>query len=294
MSILSKDYFNNEITAIKYLEGILWSEGVKCPHCESTDRFYLLNGSSTRPGLRKCASCRKQFTVKVGTVFESSHIPLHKWLQATYLISSSKKGMSSHQLHRTLQITYKTAWFMMHRIREAMKATGEPLGGEGSMIEVDEIFIGGHTPGGHAGTGKAMALGILDREGQVLTQSIPNKRWNSVVPLINKNVKKGSIINSDGAMNYFSLPVYGYEIQQMNHKNKEYVRGENHTNNLEAYFSIFKRGMQGIYQHCSTTHLNKYLSEFDFRFNHKDISDFERFNILLKNTLGKRLTYRQA
>lgn len=294
MSNLDKEYFHNEAKAIKYLEHIIWYDGICCPHCCNTNKIYSLEGKSTRAGLKKCGSCKKQFTVKVGTVFESSHIPLHKWLQAAYLISSSKKGISSHQLHRTLQITYKSAWFMMHRLREAMKANDiEPMGGIDKMIEIDEAYIGGYEAGKPGGSGKMIILGILDRTNKkVLTKVIPNKKWISIAPLILKNVIKGSVVNTDELGTYKGLWSAGYRHKFVNHTQGEYVRNRHHTNGIEGYFGIFKRGMKGIYQHCSESHLGRYLTEFDFRYNHKDISDIERFNKLLTGICGKRLTYK--
>lgn len=294
MSNLNKDYFYDEEKAIKFLESVIWKDGVVCPHCSVIDRAPLLRGKSTRIGLRKCLECRKQFTVRINTIFESSHIPIYKWLQASYLMASSKKGISAHQLHRTLQITYKSAWFMAHRIREAMKTNdNDMIGGMGQIVEVDETYVGGHTKDGHGGIGKMVALGMLERKGKILTQPIAKRRWDNIILLINKSVKKGSIINSDGAPVYFSLPIYGYELEQVNHHKKEFVRDNNHINTIESYFSLFKRGMTGIYQHCSPHHLKRYLYEFDFRYNYKDISDMERFYRLLMGICGKRLTYKE-
>lgn len=284
MSILTKEFFHNENAAIKYLEDIIWYEGVRCPHCVESKKVYSLTGKSTRPGLKKCGVCRKQFTVKVGTIFESSHIPLHKWLQATYLISSSKKGISSHQLHRTLEVTYKTAWFMMHRIREAMKSNDiEPLGGVGKMVEIDEMYTGGHKD--------PLVLGMVERKGRIVSRVIPNKKWASIIPLVRKNVKRGSIINTDESNVYTDLGRVWYKHESLNHTRKEYTRGKYSTNSIEGYFGIFKRGMKGIYQHCAPQHLQRYLCEFDFRYNHRGVSDIERFRVLLTGVCGKRLKY---
>lgn len=291
MSILNKSYFYDEKSAFNYLESIIWRNGIICPHCKIIDKSHELQGSSTRMGCRKCNVCKKQFTVTIGTIFERSHIPLYKWLQGAYLMASSKKGISSHQLHRTLEITYKSAWFMAHRLREAMKDSDSDgsVGGIGKLVEIDETYVGGYMEGGKGGKGKDIVMSILERKGKIVSEIIPNKKWYIITPLITKHVKKGSIINTDSLIGYKDLDRRGYKHEQMNHSKEEYVRGNYHTNSVEGFFGLFKRGMTGIYQHCSSKHLNKYLVEFDFRYNYRNISDIERFDKILSFIIGKRL-----
>ncbi|MBY0408497.1 MAG: IS1595 family transposase [Rickettsiales bacterium] len=298
MSILSAPYFHNEEAAIKHLEGIVWADGVVCPKCGVVDNSSALKGKSTRPGLRKCYSCRKQFTVKVGTVFESSHIPLHKWLQAAFLMASSKKGISSHQLHRTLEVTYKTAWFMTHRLREAMRVLNiEPVGGEGKAVEVDETYIGTKTkkPKGARGYAhKNSVLSLVERGGKVQSYHVQHVTADSLRPILMQQIKQETALMTDEAYVYKKVGKEFASHEYTSHGIGEYVRGDIHTNTIEGYFSIFKRGMKGVYQHCSSDHLKRYLAEFDFRYNERDLSDSERTNIALKGIQGKRLTYQRS
>ena len=298
MSILSKKYFYNEKAAFKYVEGIIWSNGKTCPHCGNAGKVYELKGKSTRLGLNKCGECRKQFTVKIGTIFEDTHIPLHKWLQAIFLISSSKKGISSHQLHRTLEITYKSAWFLSHRIREAMKENSLPvMGGEGKIVEVDETYIGnkGKQKKGARGWGhKEKILSLVERGGKVRSYHVPFTNVKTLMPIIEKQVKQETTLMTDEARQYIKIGKSFKDHQVVVHSHKEYVRGNFHTNTIEGFFSIFKRGMKGVYQHCKSNHLHRYLSEFDFRYNNKDVSDVERADNILKGFVGKRLTYWRA
>jgi len=296
MSVLSKPYFHDEAKAFEYLESVLWPEGPICPHCGSVSgKHYDLR--KTRLGLRKCSDCRKQFTVKVGTVFESAHIPLNKMLQAVHLLCSSKKGISAHQLHRILEVQYKTAWFLAHRIREAMRS-GDlvPMGGAGSIVEADETFIGrkegsikrrGH---GH----KNAVLSLVDREsGQVRSFHVDSVSAAELVPIVKANVAKETAMVTDEWSGYFSLGDHFASHESVSHKADEYVRGEVHTNTVEGYYSIFKRGMKGVYQHCSEKHLHRYVAEFDFRYNNRTaLGDAERAKVALEGIMGKRLTYR--
>jgi transposase-like protein len=298
MSVLSKPYFHDEAKAFEYLESVLWPEGPICPHCGSVSgKHYDLR--KTRLGLRKCSDCRKQFTVKVGTVFESAHIPLNKMLQAVHLLCSSKKGISAHQLHRILEVQYKTAWFLAHRIREAMRS-GDlvPMGGAGSIVEADETFIGrkegsikrrGH---GH----KNAVLSLVDREsGQVRSFHVDSVSAAELVPIVKANVAKETAMVTDEWSGYFSLGDHFASHESVSHKADEYVRGEVHTNTVEGYYSIFKRGMKGVYQHCSEKHLHRYVAEFDFRYNNRTalgVEDAERAKVALEGIMGKRLTYR--
>ncbi len=298
MSALNAPYFQDDDKAREYLEAIRWPDGPVCPHCGSV-KFYTLNGKAHRPGLYKCADCRGQFSVTVGTVFESSKIGLSKWLQAVYLICSSKKGISSHQIHRTLGITYKSAWFMTHRIREAMR-TGElaPMGGDGGPVEVDETFIGREpgAPKKRAYHHKMKVLALVDRKSkQVRSMVVDNIRPETLVPILRDNIAKEAHVMTDDGGQYYHLDKDFAQHDVVGHGEGEYVRGNVHTNTIEGYFGIFKRGMKGTYQHCAKHHLHRYLAEFDFRYNNRvalEINDKERAVIALKGAAGKRLVYR--
>jgi transposase-like protein len=305
MSILSKKYFRDEAAAFAHLEKLLWADGVVCPHCGVVDQAGRLEGvqdkkGRTRLGLWKCYACRKQFTVTVGTVFESRHIPLHKMLQAVYLMSSSKKGISAHQLHRTLEVTYKTAWFLAHRIREAMRdGVLAPMGGAGGIVEVDETYIGKQT--GHEKVGgsahKNIVLTLVERGGGARSFHIDSFAIAQVVPIVRTNIRRESRFMTDEANQYKALGKEFSEHGSVRHSTFEYVRGDIHTNTVEGYYSIFKRGMKGIYQHCSEKHLHRYLAEYDFRYSYRvklGYSDEARTNQALKGMVGKRLTYRAA
>lgn len=302
MSILSKEYFHDEQAAVTYLESVIWPNGPVCPHCGCMDRVYDLKGKATRIGLKKCGECRKQFTVKVGTVFESSHIPLHKWLQAAYLLACSKKGMSAHQLHRILEITYKSAWFMTHRLREAMRVAHiEPLGGAGSVVEADETYVGGLEKNKHRkkrnkkGRGpvcKEAVFSLVERGGKVRSTHVPNVNAETLRPILYKQLHSESRLMTDEAKIYKPLGKAFAEHKAVSHSIGEYVRGDAHTNTIENYFSIFKRGIKGVYQHCGPQHLKRYLAEFDFRYNERDIDDLSRSTIVLRGIIGKRLLYK--
>lgn len=286
MSILSKAYFHDESAAIKHLESILWADGIICPKCGVIGNAYELKGKTTRIGLRKCGACRSQFTVKVGTVFESSHIPLYKWLQATYLISSSKKGVSAHQLHRTLEITYKSAWFMLHRIREAMKDGSGKLDG---IVEVDETYAGGKATKRGRGAGRPQVMALVERGGRIKAM-VNNDTIKSVVF---EHVEKGSHVMTDGYRTYKNLAAEGYTHSTVNHSEGKFVKGNAHTNTAEGFFGIFKRGIVGIYHHISAQHVDKYLTEFTFRWNRRMVNDLQRADMLLAGVVGKRLMYRE-
>jgi len=297
MSVLSKPYFHDEAAAFEHLENVLWPEGPVCPHCGSmSGKHYDLR--KTRVGLRKCSDCRKQFTVKVGTVFESAKIPLNKMLQAVYLMTASKKGVSAHQLHRILEVQYRTAWFLAHRIREAVRSGAlAPMGGAGGTVEVDETYIG-RKPGTVKRRGyahKNAVLSLVDREsGEVRSFHVDGTSAADVVPIIKKNVAKETKIMTDEAGQYHHLNKDFSEHHSVNHGAGEYGRGEIHTNTVEGYYSIFKRGMKGVYQHCSEKHLHRYVAEFDFRYNNrvaKGVEDGERAARALQGISGKRLKY---
>ncbi|HXD46489.1 MAG TPA: IS1595 family transposase, partial [Pseudolabrys sp.] len=278
-----------------------------CPHCGCVDTARRLQGvkdkkDNVRNGLWKCYAkeCRKQFTVRVGTVFESAHIPLHKCLQAVYLMTASKKGVSSHQLHRILEITYKSAWFLAHRIREAMRdGTLAPMGGAGGIVEVDETYIGKQA--GHAkakgAAHKNIVLTLVERGGRARSHHIASFGLAEVVPIVRTNVRRESRLMSDEARQYVGLGQEFAEHGAVNHGVYEWGRGDVHTNTIEGYFSIFKRGMKGVYQHCAEKHLHRYLAEFDFRYSNRvalGCDDGERASRAIKGIVGKRLTYRAA
>lgn len=309
MSILTKPYFHDEAAAFAKLESVLWPHGPVCSHCGGKERIYNLEGVRSKPskanpegierhGLKKCGHCRKQFTARVGTVFESSHIPLHKWLQATHLLCSSKKGISSHQLHRVLEITYEAAWFMSHRLREAMRSGDlAPMGGAGgsAVVEADETFIGRKkgVPKKRGAGHKNAVLSLVERGGKVKSVHVHDVTAKTLVPIVNDNITREARVMTDCAAAYVGR-IDAASHEAVNHVANEYVRGDVHTNAVEGYFSIFKRGMKGVYQHCSEKHLHRYLAEFDFRYNNRSaqgIEDAERSANALKGIVGKRLTY---
>ena len=304
MSILSKPYFHNEEAAYEFVEGKLWPHGPVCPRCACGDRVTKMQGKSTRIGTYKCRECRKPFTVKIGTIFESSHVKMHLWLQAIFLIASSKKGISSNQLHRTLGVTLKTAWFMSHRIREAMKMDDlGPFGSGGGMVEADETYMGkteGKGKGGHLGK-KRKILGLVDREtGQAKTMVVDNVNIKTLRPIIMENVAREAELMTDQALHYKYMAGGFSAHHSVNHSKGEYVSKTNrllHTNTIEGYWSVFKRGMKGTYQHCGHNHLNRYLTEFDFRYNHRvklKWTDEQRADALLLGVVGRRLTYERT
>jgi transposase-like protein len=302
-AVLDEIRFHDENTAYAYLETHIWPNGPVCPHCGGVERIGKLKGKSTRIGVYKCYQCRKPFRATVGTVFEASHIPLRLWLQAVHLMSSSKKGISSNQLHRILGVTLKSAWFMSHRIREAMRVLHiEPMGGEGSTVEADETFIGRiagspePTRGG-ASSYKNTVLTLVERGGAVRSFHVDSTSIADLIPIVNANVARETAMMTDQASWYKNLNKDGTYAshESVDHSRDEYVRGHVHTNTVEGYYSIFKRGMKGVYQHCSEKHLHRYLSEFDFRYSNRvrlGIDDVERVDRALKGIVGKRLTYR--
>lgn len=298
MSILSAEYFHDEAKAYQFVESRIWKTGPVCPHCKAQDRISKMKGKSTRIGTYKCYHCRKPFTVKIGTIFESSHIPLHLWLQAIFLISSSKKGISSNQLHLTLGITLKSAWFLTHRIREAMRSGSlAPMGGGGGIVEIDETFIGNKgdkkiTRRGYAHRNAVLTL--VSRDGEARSFHITNADRENIMPIIRANLAAEAKVVTDDAGYYRNLDKE-FMHAFVNHSAGQYGRGEIHTNTIEGYYSIFKRGMKGVYQHCSEKHLHRYLAEFDFRYSNRvklGVNDTERAERTLLGVVGKRLTYR--
>lgn len=320
MSILAKKYFHDEEAAFEYVEQVLWKHGPECPHCGSVDNSFRLKGVRNKPnaaqrkkgepgserhGLWKCGDCRKQYTVRKGTIFEESHLPMTKWLQAFFLICSSKKGISSHQLHRVLEVQYKTAWFLSHRIREAMRS-GEltPFGGGGGMVEVDETYIGSNPdapPNKMPIRNMNAVLTLVDREsGKARSMVVDHMSAANVAPLVAANLAREARLMTDQAKMYKVISRAYADHQTVNHFKKEFVRKgqpEIHTNTVEGYFSVFKRGMRGVYQHCSSKHLHRYLAEFDFRYNHRiknGFDDSSRARAAIVGVAGKRLMYRDS
>lgn len=309
MSVLSDRHFHDEAAAYKFVEARIWPNGAVCPHCGGTDRNKLMGGKSTRIGTYKCYDCRKPFTVKIGTIFEASHVKLHLWLQAIFLMASSKKGISSNQLHRTLGVTLKTAWFMSHRIREAMRVGGlGPLGGNGELVEADETYFGkadDQEPSPQrrgrpllkrkAGTSNKRAiLGLIERGGSVRTFHVAQATKENVAVLVSENIQHESVLVTDESRLYPTVGASFSSHWTVKHSAGEYVRGGVHTNTVESYFSIFKRGMRGTYQHCAEKHLHRYLAEFDFRHNNRvalGVNDLARAGAILDGVVGKRLTY---
>ncbi|TPI71378.1 IS1595 family transposase [Mesorhizobium sp. B3-1-3] len=302
MSVLSEPHFHNEEAAFERLEAIVWPEGPVCPKCGNCDqqRITRVTGETARIGLRRCLECKKQFTVKVGTVFESSHVPLHKWWQAAHLLASSKKGISAHQLHRTLQVTYKTAWFMFHRLREAMRdGVLSPMGGEGKQVEVDETYIGrlkGTPVKRGGGAHKNSVVTLVERGGRARSFHVDTARIGTVMPIVRDNIAKESALMTDEAQMYRRVGQEFASHDFVTHSKDEYVPGSV-TNTVEGYYSIFKRGMKGVYQHCGEQHLHRYLAEFDFRYSNRialGVDDNNRTVKAMAGIVGKRLKYRDS
>lgn len=302
MSLLSQKHLQDEEAAYAWVEAHVWPEGPVCPHCQEKARVSKMQGKATRFGLYKCYACRKQFRVTVGTIFEKSHVPLHLWLQAFYLIVGSKKGISSNQLHRTLGVTLKTAWFMSHRIREAMRCGSlmPPMGGAGEIVEVDETYIGQKSlykafknPRGYQH--KNTVLTLVHRNGEARSFHVDRTSAEQIMPVVRANIARETAIATDEGRHYKGLKYAFAQHETVNHAIGEYGRGSVHTNTVEGYFSIFKRGMKGVYQHCSEKHLHRYLAEFDFRYSNRvklGCNDEQRAIRAVKGVVGKRLTYR--
>jgi transposase-like protein len=296
--------FTDADKAREHLERLTWPHGPTCPHCGEAENVKRLEGKSHRKGLIQCNSCLGNFTVTVGTVFERSKIPLNKWLLAAFLMSSSKKGMSAHQIHRMLGVTYKTAWFMMHRIREAMKDDSGPFGGPNSYVEVDETFVGGKAKNRafRKTAPKKIVVALVERNtlfdnGKVRSFHVANVTAKTMRPLVVTHVKRDTYLLTDKASHYRKFGKEYAEHGSTDHGAGEYVSRDNphdHTNTVENFFSIFKRGVIGTYHHLSEAHLHRYTAEFDFRYNTKDVTDAERSDTLLKGIVGKRLTYRRT
>ncbi|MEP0323504.1 IS1595 family transposase [Bauldia litoralis] len=315
MTDLTNPIFHNDDKARGHLEALRWPDGVVCPHCGNTDpaRIRQLKGKSHRPGLYQCNECREHFTVTVGSVMERSHVPLRKWVLAFHLMAASKKGMSAHQLHRMLGVTYKTAWFMAHRIREAMTAPDAgPIGGSGKVVEADETYIGktskprfskqrGERPyiKRKGPQSKNPVVALVERGGEVRMFHVENATKENVRDILVRNVRRDSELHTDESRLYTETGKEYAGHHTVKHSGGEYVRYERerivHSNTVENVFSVFKRGMTGVYQHCSEAHLHRYLTEFEFRRNRRTavgFNDAMRADDAIRGAEGKRLTYR--
>jgi transposase-like protein len=311
-TIFNAAHFKSDEAARLYIEAARWPNGPICGHCGETERRY----ETKRAGRYRCGNpkCRKDYTVTTGMVMESSHIKLHVWLMAFHLAASSKKGFSAHQIHRTLGITYKSAWFLHHRIMEAMR-TGKldlpPLGGAGKVVEADETYYGPvekprtqtarkhpYTKAGRSGpSNKRAILALVERGGNVRTFHVPRADKVTVSRIVTENISRESRLHTDESKLYFGADLFFADHETVTHSKKEYVRGDVHTNTAEGYFSIFKRGMRGVYQHCSEKHLHRYLAEFDFRYNRRTAlgwNDEMRTLAAVQSAEGKRLTYKKS
>lgn len=307
--------FTNETAARQHLEALHWPNGPFCPHCGSfsAKRLPAQRGRKTkahpdgaiRDGLVQCNDCRQQYTVTVGTVFESSKVALHKWLLVNHLVCSSKKGISAHQIARMIGVTYKTAWFMVHRIREAMKDTDTgPLGGYGKTIEADETYVGGKVTNQHAskrqkgsqgGKGKQSVVSLVERDGNVRSFHVGKVTGATLRAVLVTNADRGSWLMTDEHAGYKTVGKEFVGHGTVTHSAGEYVRATYfHTNTIENFFSILKRGIVGVYHHVSENHLHRYCAEFDFRYNTRKLNDFERAEMSLLGSVGKRLTYRRT
>ena len=306
-SVFGAPQFKSEEGAFAYVEAHLWPNGPVCPHCGNCDgaRIRKMQGKTTRLGLYKCNECRKPFTVRMGTIFESSHLALHLWLQVIHLMCASKKGISTRQIQRMRQCSMKTAWFLTHRIREAMRSgdLAVPYGSEGTPVEVDETYIGRKqgVPKKHGYQHKLGVLGLVDRAtGTMRTFTFDHYSAADIYPVVRANVSREARLMTDEARVYVTLGREYAEHSTTHHKAKQYVDYDDrtiHTNTVEGAFSVFKRGMRGVYQHCGEQHLHRYLAEFEFRYNTREKNGFDdraRAGEALIGVVGKRLTYRDS
>jgi transposase-like protein len=309
--IFEAPHFSDPEAARTLVESIRWPNGPVCGHCGETARKY----ATKRVGRWRCGNpeCRKDYTVTTGMVMESSHIPLHKWLMAFHLAASSKKGFSAHQLHRTLGLTYKSAWFVHHRVMEAMREGGlDPLGGAGKIVEVDETYHGPtrdrrvsvsrkgrpFTKGGlSGGAGKRATVSLVERGGKVRSFHVPTADKRTVSRIISDNIARESSLHTDESKLYEGADFWFAAHETVNHSRKEYARNGVHVNSAEGFFGVFKRGMRGVYQHCGEQHLHRYLAEFDFRYNRRTAlgyTDEMRTTEAVQGAVGKRLTYKKS
>jgi transposase-like protein len=308
MSDLRSSIYHNDEAARLHLEAQRWPNGPYCPRCGDAEAVTRLASKSTAPGLCMCNSCRTKFSVTMGTIFERSHIPLSKWMMGFRLMASSKKGISALQLQRTLDLkSYKSAWFMAHRIREAMGllADPSPLGGEGKTVEADTTYVGGKEKNKHAnkrdagnigGKGKQIVHALVERGGRVRSQHIANVTGKTLRPILVKHVSRKSTLMTDTAGGYMELGKEFARHEMVDHGKGEYVRGDAYSNTVESVFAILKRGVYGTFHHVSEAHLHRYLAEFDFRYNTRSalgVDDTQRTDEAIKGSTGKRLTYRR-
>jgi transposase-like protein len=299
--------FTDETAAREALEALVWPNGPVCPHCGNADQWRIaaLTTKSARPGLRYCDECEGQFTATVGTIFERSKIPLTKWWLAMHLIGSSKKGISSHQLHRMLGLSYKSTWFMMHRIREAMRVGGlTPMGGNGEVVEIDETYIG-RKDGFEVKRGfghKNAVFTLVERGGSARSFHVEDATKDTILPIIRSNLDRETHVMTDEANRYSKIGSEFTTHDVVDHSRGEYgytnrnTGTKINTNTVEGFYSIFKRGMKGVYQHCGEKHLHRYLAEFDFRYSNRSaigVEDQERVAKIVKGAKGKRLMYRR-
>jgi transposase-like protein len=303
---LSNPIFHDADKAREWLEARLWKEGPVCPKCGTVDEATLMQGKSHRPGLYQCNACREPFTVTVGTLYERSKIPLNKWLAATHLMMASKNGISALEIGRLLGISKKSSWFLCHRIRESLHQTDlSPMGGEGKFVEADETFIGGkeknkhrHLRGKSVGGsyGKDTVFALVERKGQVRSQHVTSVTASTLRPILVAQVKGDTFLVTDDAGQYRHMAKDFPAHEVVNHSTAEYVRGHFHTNTIEGFFSVLKRGIGGTFHHVSQQHLKRYLAEFDFRYNNRaklGVDDVARFEKSIPGIVGKRLTYRR-
>jgi transposase-like protein len=302
-AVLSEPHFHSEEAAFAYVEARLWAKGPVCHHCGERERVGRLAGKSTRPGLYKCYRCRKPFTVRMGTLFESSHLPLRLWLQIIHLMCASKKGISTRQIQRMLRCSMKTAWFLGHRIRAAMDEKPgvfySPLGGGGKTVEADETYVGrkAGSRAFEAPAPKQAVLSLVERHGAVRSFHVPNVTAQVLRPIIGRHAHRDSRFVTDEFPTYVNIGWNFTSHHTVKHADKEYVRGAIYTNTVEGYFSILKRGIYGVYQHVSEAHLQRYLCEFDFRYSNRErlgVNDVARADLALDGVKGKRLTYASA
>lgn len=306
----SDPIFHDEAKARAWLERRLWPEGPICPKCGVVGRATLMRGKTTRAGLYQCNSkeCREPFTVTVGTLYERSHVPLHKWLAATYLMMASKKGMSALQISRMIGVTYKTAWFLCHRIRESLRESHPgPLGGEGKIVEADETYVGGKDKNRHLSKQKGKSfrsqsiekepvVSLVERGGRVRSQHVRDVNSKTLRPILTEQIHQATHLMTDQHAIYRNVGPAFEQHSYVNHGLDEYVRGPVHTNTVESYFAILKRGIIGTFHHVSPQHLKRYVGEFDYRYNTRvalGYSDADRFAASFPGIVGKRLTYRR-